>query len=401
MKRLLLPLFLLPLFAFAQSPNDTLREDTLVAPPLTIEQRLTALLSDELLQRSQLGLYVFDLEADTVVFAHNARQTMRPASCQKLVTAIAALDRLGTDYRFKTEIFASKLNEKGRADAEYKGEITIRGGYDPLVGKDDLEAFSNELKARGVKRLSCPVRFDLSFKDADRLGWGWCWDDKAVPLTPLLYQNKDCFAEELRKAFSRSDVKWNCRTKEGLVRDRDNLILVRTHTIDEVLFPMMKDSENSMAEAMFYQLAAAGGKRYATRKDAARLVNSLITDLGLNPAHYQIADGSGLSLYNYVTPELLGRLLRHAYRRKDIYDHLLSALPVAAQDGTLRRRMVGTPAAGNVTAKTGTLEGVASLAGYLTTADRRRFAFVIINQGLRRLAEGRAFQDRVCQALTE
>lgn len=154
-----------------------------------------------------------------------------------------------------------------------------------------------------------------------------------------------------------------------------------------------------MAESMFYQIAAQGGRSKVGRKQAVSHYNALIRHIGLEPSHYQIADGSGLSLYNYLTPELLGRMLRYAYNNDDIFRHLHQSLPIAGRDGTLRKRMRGTAAAGNVHAKTGTVEGVSTLSGYCTTAQGNVLCFSIMNQGIRYTSTGRNFQDRVCRAL--
>ena len=123
--------------------------------------------------------------------------------------------------------------------------------------------------------------------------------------------------------------------------------------------------------------------------------------MGLNPSDYKVADGSGLSLYNYVSAELEVALLRYAFRNENIYLHLYPSLPIAGEDGTLKKRMKGTFAAGNVHAKTGTLTCVTSLAGYCTAANGHRLAFAIINQGCLRDADSRAFQDRVCVAMCQ
>ena len=71
-------------------------------------------------------------------------------------------------------------------------------------------------------------------------------------------------------------------------------------------------------------------------------------------------------------------------------------LPIAAVDGTLKDRMRGTPAENNVRAKTGTLSGVYSLAGYCTAANGNKLAFAILNQGVMKAAPARALQDRIC-----
>ena len=164
---------------------------------------------------------------------------------------------------------------------------------------------------------------------------------------------------------------------------------------------MMKNSDNLYAESMFYQLAASTGTRQASAKQARSVINRLISKVGLNPKRYEIADGSGLSLYNYLSAELEVRLLRYAFQNNNIYMHLRPSLPIAGEDGTLRKRMTGVFTAGNVRAKTGTVQGVSSLAGYCTAANGHRLAFSIINQGIQHHSNGRAFQDRVCTVLCQ
>lgn len=379
-------------------PEDSVVADTLDLPINADEplpERLRCLLENEIFERTQVGLCVWDLTADTLVFAHGERQCLRPASNEKLVTAITALHTLGTGYLFRTRLYADTL----QADSTFAGRVYVEAGYDPLLDPEDLRAFADSLVARGIRRITSPVCLDLSFKDGKRMGWGWCWDDDEVPLTPLLCSNKDRFREQLRRAFAEAGIEWDGATEERPVPEALRSVCERTHTIDQILLPMMKSSDNSMAEALFYQIAHHGGHRHAGRKQAVSCVNALIRQVGLDPGHYQIADGSGLSLYNYLTPQLLVRLLRFAYADKKIYAHLLPSLPVAGEDGTLRKRLRGTPAAGNVQAKTGTVEGVSTLSGYLTTAKGNRLCFSIMNQGIRHTSTGRNFQDRVCKAL--
>ena len=100
-----------------------------------------------------------------------------------------------------------------------------------------------------------------------------------------------------------------------------------------------------------------------------------------------------------MSAELLTRLLIYAYRKPDVIRYLYDALPLAGDDGTLKTRMKDTPAQYNVRAKTGTLTGISSLAGYAQTSDCHMLAFCIINQGVLKNAEGRHFQDQVCTAL--
>ena len=121
--------------------------------------------------------------------------------------------------------------------------------------------------------------------------------------------------------------------------------------------------------------------------------------MGLNGSRYKFADGSGLSLYNYVSAELEVKMLRYAFHDQNIYNHLLPALPIAGTDGTLRKRMTGAFTRGNVHAKTGTVTGISSLCGYLTAANGHHLCFAIINQGVMHHKNGRRFQDKVCTIL--
>ena len=402
-------------------PEDSVQADTIadrIDTSKPLPQRIQELLDNDIFDRTQVGIYVYDLTADTLVFTHNERQCMRPASNEKLMTAITALNDLGVLYEYRTRLYATGLSPKAEAeqneadsttnsadstattaDSTFTGHIYIRAGYDPLLDGDDLRAFAQSLKEHGIYRLQQPVVLDLSMKDDKRLGWGWCWDDDEVPTTPLLYRNDDKFVDNLRRIFREEGITWDGSVTEATTPNSAKLLTTRTHNIDEVLLPMMKKSNNSMAESLFYQLAAQKGQSKAGRKQAVAHYNALIRHIGLDPSHYQIADGSGLSLYNYLTPELLGRMLRYAYNDDDIYRHLLPSLPIAGEDGTLRKRMRGSAAQGNVHAKTGTVEGVSTLSGYLTTATGNLLCFSIMNQGIRHTSTGRNFQDRVCKAL--
>lgn len=383
-------------------PTDTIPADTLADAGDSIPslpERIARLLDNDIFDRTQVGIYVYDLTADTLVFAHNERQCMRPASNQKVFTAVTALRTLGTDYRFATSLYATSL--PADSDSLFTGHLYIKAGYDPLFDQSDMQAFADSLAARRITRITTPIRLDLTFKDTKRMGWGWCWDDDEVPLTPLLYRNRDKFVDALRRTLRQAGIEWDGTTEERTLPTggEPSLICQRTHTVDQVLLPMMKNSDNSMAEATFYQIAAHSGRTLAGRKQAVPYYESIVREIGLIPSHYQVADGSGLSLYNYLTPELLGKLLRYAYRHEAIYRHLLPTLPVAANDGTLRKRMRGTPAAGNVKAKTGTVEGVSTLSGYCTASTGNTLCFSIMNQGLRYSSTGRNFQDRLCRAL--
>ncbi len=363
--------------------------------PDNVAGRIDRLLGNELFNRSQVGLMVYDLTADSAIYCHNERQLLRPASTMKVVTAIAAIDRLGGSFQFKTTLSYTGAIE----DGVLNGDVYLVGGFDPRFNSDDMGSFVDGIRRMGIDTIRGRIVADKSMKDADMLGEGWCWDDDNPVLSPLLISRRDVFVKRFVDRLRDEGVVVEADTVAGRQPGGAYEVGTRTHTIDQVLMPMMKESDNLCAEALFYQLGASTGAHPATARDARTVVRRLVEKVGLRPSDYRIADGSGLSLYNYVTAELEVMLLRYAYQNTNIYMHLLPSLPVAGEDGTLRRRMRGTFTSGNVKAKTGSVTAISSLAGYCTAANGHVLCFAIINQGIRRGSEGRAFQDRVCEAL--
>ena len=370
---------------------------TTAALSQSLTHRLDSVIdTDPLLQTTQLGMMVWDLTADAETYSFHSRQLLRPASTMKVLTAVTALDQLGGDYTFATSLYY-KGTIKGRT---LTGDLICVGGMDPMFDSDDMEALVMNVRRLGVDTLRGRIIADTSMKDTLRYGEGWCWDDDNPVLTPLRMGRRLDFAEQLAAALTQGGVVLQgTSTTKGRLPGGSAFVCARTHTIDQVLYEMMKESNNLYAESMFYQTAMKSGHRPATAKDARKLERDVMLRAGLLPQQYRIADGSGLSLYNYLSAEALTMLLRYAWFDNRIYSHLLPALPVAGQDGTLAKRMTGTPAESNVQAKTGTLTGIISLAGYCTGADGHRLCFAIITQGVMRAADGRDLVDRLCVEL--
>ena len=377
---------------------DTCSVDTVEVAlpwPQNVQYRLDSLMQSSLLETSMVGIIVYDLTADSILYKVNERQAMRPASTMKLVTAITALDRLGGSYQFRTQLYYTGTIENHTLN----GDLYCVGGFDPAFNNDDMRAFVESIQRMGVDTIRGRIVADKSMKDADLLGEGWCWDDDNPKLSPLSYGRDIEFLERFVHELIDCDVVLDVRMTESRLPDDAFPICTRFHTMDQILQRMMKKSDNFYAEAMFYQLGAATGHRPSTAKHSAQVVKQLIQKVGNGKNPYRVADGSGLSLYNYVTPELEMRLLRYAYRNSNIYQHLLPSLPIAGVDGTLNTRMKGTFAEENVKAKTGTVTGISALAGYCTSANGHLLCFSIINQGIMKSDSGRNFQNKVCNAL--
>jgi D-alanyl-D-alanine carboxypeptidase/D-alanyl-D-alanine-endopeptidase (penicillin-binding protein 4) len=126
----------------------------------------------------------------------------------------------------------------------------------------------------------------------------------------------------------------------------------------------------------------------------------LAGEVGVDTTAQRLADGSGVSRYNLVTARQIVALLAYMPSRTDLFPTYLDALPVAGVDGTLEERMRGTAAAGRARAKTGTLNGVTALSGYVPSAEGERLAFsLMVEFYTGSAAPRRAVQDSIVAAL--
>lgn len=168
--------------------------------------------------------------------------------------------------------------------------------------------------------------------------------------------------------------------------------------VQEVVNQIMKESDNLNAEALLCRLGTQfTGRKRISDEDGLAAIRRQIKALGEDANDYKLADGCGLSNYNYISPNLLVAFLKFAYSRTDIFQKLYKALPIGGVDGTLKYRMRrGTPSYKNVHAKTGSFTAINCLAGYLHAANGHEIAFAIMNQNVLSGKEARAFQDAVC-----
>ncbi|HMK37968.1 MAG TPA: D-alanyl-D-alanine carboxypeptidase/D-alanyl-D-alanine-endopeptidase, partial [Bacteroidota bacterium] len=170
----------------------------------------------------------------------------------------------------------------------------------------------------------------------------------------------------------------------------------RAHRLDSVLTYMNTVSDNLSAENVLKTIAAERSGIPGSAAAGAAVVRRFLGEAGIDTSRIVIADGSGVSRYNLTSASAITTLLAAMRRRTDIFRSWYLTLPEAGVSGTISGRMRGTPAQGNLRAKTGTLEGVSSLSGYVTTADGEELAFSILMQqypaGAR---EYRRVQDRI------
>jgi serine-type D-Ala-D-Ala carboxypeptidase/endopeptidase (penicillin-binding protein 4) len=136
---------------------------------------------------------------------------------------------------------------------------------------------------------------------------------------------------------------------------------------------MAKPSKNQMAEIILRTIGL-GKTGVGSIDSARRVVRDQLAAWGAPPTGLTMSDGSGMSRNDLVSPLTLAHILNGM--RSD--SNFVSALPVAGVDGTLGSRMRGTPAQGNVQAKTGTLARARSLSGYVRTRDGETLIFSLL-----------------------
>lgn len=189
-------------------------------------------------------------------------------------------------------------------------------------------------------------------------------------------------ADVFRRALTRHGVRVVGETVSGTAPDAaDTLASHESMPLSQLLVPFMKLSNNGHAEVL---TKAMGRKVYGQGSWSAglRASREALAALGGNVTTMRMVDGSGLSRRDLTTPMHLANLLRTAQQRS-WFPAWYGSLPIAGEPdrmvgGTLRNRMRGTPAAGNVHAKTGSLTAVTALSGYVTSADGERLIFSIV-----------------------
>ncbi|MBS1798136.1 MAG: D-alanyl-D-alanine carboxypeptidase/D-alanyl-D-alanine-endopeptidase [Acidobacteria bacterium] len=133
---------------------------------------------DELIDRSEFsnarwGVFVVSLKDGRVLAARDAQKLFNPASVQKTITSVVALDRLGPDFRWQTRVFAKEKIENGTL----AGDLVLYGGGAPDLTDANLDALVDQLKTKGLQRVRGNVVGDESFFTGDAIGDGWAWNE--------------------------------------------------------------------------------------------------------------------------------------------------------------------------------------------------------------------------------
>ena len=328
------------------------------------------------------------------IFDHGGDTPVTPASNEKLLTAAVALKALGPDYTYTTAL-------KGNvADGVVNGDLYFVGGGDPLLSTNDyvisnleyppfnvtpLETLADNLVGAGVTRVTGKIIGDESRYDAERYVPTWASDIKdqeAGPLSALMVNDSTRQIGTVRRwtdnqggpAAGAAKVLTALLQARGVAvsggsgagaapPDAPVIATVQSQPLSAIVQEMLTTSDDNTAEMLLKEVGLAVGGA-GTTEVGAQAAATTLQGMGIDIGKLNIVDGSGLDSSNIVRCSILLQVLA----MQPLDGPMATGLPIAGQSGTLTNEFVGTPLAGQLHAKTGTLSNVKSLTGYLPTA---------------------------------
>ena len=337
---------------------------------------------DELLKVPTLSnpaMIVIDGSTGQIIYEKNIYSQRKPASVMKVLAGAVTLD-----YLDPLSVFNTTVNI-----APEEKTVVIRGSFDPWISLDHNVA-------RKMNRASLPYMGFNTLSAVKQANGGSLKNYK------VLYSN--LYSKDIAnlKAFwakrGFKPVFKQVTDDEAFLAQGDLVVSENSPTVAQIHDWMMLWSDNLLADRLAGLAARAAG--YSPNiKGIETIFRALLTQLEIDDSKLVVADASGLSKKNKITAKLMGELL-YKIRIDQKYALLYNSLPVGGISGTLENRFLKTApsAVGLVRAKTGTLNGTATLAGYVQSTDRE-YVFVTladdIAKGNAALNKARAAIDRV------
>ncbi|TMA27946.1 MAG: D-alanyl-D-alanine carboxypeptidase/D-alanyl-D-alanine-endopeptidase [Deltaproteobacteria bacterium] len=205
------------------------------------------------------------------------------------------------------------------------------------------------------------------------------------------------YGQTLRMLFKRRGIRVTGRVKRGVAPE--NALLLQSYDspeLAEIVRDMNKASSNFIAEMLVKTLGAELKGTPGTWPKGLQVAEDLLAEMGLSRGSYTLKNGSGLNDTNRFSARQIATLLSAVWKRFPIAAEFMASLGIAARDGTMRLRMEGTDAAGRLRAKTGTLERVTALSGYVQSLGGERFVFsALVNDWSGRTGPVNAAIDRL------
>ena len=358
------------------------------------------------------GVLIVNPRTGDTLYSKNAGKLFMPASNMKIVTSAAALTLLGPDYTYKTTF----LTDGPVRDSLLDGDLIVIGRGDPTISDNMrglattvMDALADSIRAHGIRQITGRlVRVGDAFPDSTR-GYGWEWDDLgeyyAAGVDELIFNEgmapttlrpppdtvrdsaysgpakapATAYLNALNDAMIRKGITLDAGVLDSILPTpikMDTLFTFVSLPVRNIIPALMKPSQNQIAEILLKTIGLERGGM-GTADSARKIVAQQLLAWGVQPDGFVIRDGSGLSRHDHLTPETIVRVLDRI-QQDTAFAVFYNAMPIAGIDGTLKDRMKGSPAEGNVHAKTGSISFARSLSGYVTTADGERLIFSIL-----------------------
>jgi D-alanyl-D-alanine carboxypeptidase len=316
---------------------------------------------DELLKNQRLSnpaMVVIDGSTGQVIYEKNGFSQRKPASVMKLLTSAAVVQKLELDSTFNTSI---NINPDIKT-------VIIRGSFDPWISLDHKTA-------RKMSRASLPFMGFETLKGVKAFNGGSLKNYKVI--------YSDLFSQDISnlKTFW---AKRGFKPTFSAVTDEQAFMALgqqiaseNSPTVAALIDWILLWSDNVISERLARLSAKAAGYPMSS-KGVDMVFREVLAGMQIDASKLVVADASGLSRKNKITAKLMAEFL-YKIRQEEKYSIIYSGLPIGGVSGTLRSRFITTApsAVGLVRAKTGTLNGTATLAGYVESTDRE-YVFVTL-----------------------
>lgn len=338
-----------------------------------------------------VGMLVYNPLTQDTIFEINHTRSMIPASNTKLFTTSAALSLMGGDFPLKTIL---STPDKNLDDGIINGNLYIKGYGNSTFTEEDLDTMVIELKEKGIGKITGNIIGDDSYFDEIYSRDDWIDDEVAnVRLPPIsalvIDRNTKVFYRKRRGHMRRYIAYYNnpplhaailLKQKlksRGIIVEggsikgeapiESQIIIESNILLRDLVKRINKHSDNFLAECLFKTIGAFASGKQGNSFYSTQAILGFIDDNGIYSKGTAIVDGSGISRFNQVTTGAIIGLLQKMYFDLINFEDFYNSLSIAGVDGTLEDRMENSYARNNFHGKTGTLNGVSSLSGFLTT----------------------------------
>lgn len=287
-------------------------------------------------------------------------------------------------------------------------DIKIKPGAKPGVPlhvksytANEFITLKNKTTTKPEKYKKCSVRLKAKSDNEYILSGCLPVGASARTLSISLQDPDDFVSSALGKLLYKNGVQVGGEVIEA--KNFQHLTLLVEHKsakLTDLVNTMLKESDNLISDSLFKKIGARYYHAPGTWKNGSKALKTILSgQLAVDMNNSVLADGSGLSRYNLVTPNQIVSLLNTAYH-KPVANQFIHSLPVAGVDGTLKYRMRAPGLANKIKAKTGTMASVTALSGYIYTSRNHVLAFSILINGIAgSMHKYIQLEDQICNYL--